>query len=149
MTCERYWRDGILQVERGEHDPHRDTCVDCRRNHAARAELVRALPRVGATHSGDPGWQVNVWSRIAREETRRARRSYWLGGGLAAACALAAAWLLVVRHDAGGELAVRSPAIGVLPADRPRVVIVSGTLAMRSTSARVGDRVRISGPHGA
>ena len=144
MICERYWREGILQVERGEHDPHRDTCHDCRRAHAARAELIEALPHVGATRSGDPDWQVRVLSRIAHEETRRARRSYWLGGGLAAACALAVVWLLAVHRDAG------SPSSQVVARSdgRPRIEIISGTLAQRSTSARVGDRVRISVPHG-
>ena len=28
MTCERYWRDGVVLVERGLDDPHRDGCGD-------------------------------------------------------------------------------------------------------------------------
>jgi len=88
MTCEHYWRDGILLVERGERDPHRETCDDCRRAHLLREQLIRGLPEVGARATGDPHWQSRVWSRIAREETARARRSYWLSGGVAAACAL-------------------------------------------------------------
>jgi hypothetical protein len=144
MICERYWQQGILEVERGVHDPHRDTCHDCRRAHAARVELIEAMPHVGATRSGDPNWQVRVWSRIAHEETKRARRSYWLGGGLAAACALAVVWLLAVHRDPG------SPPwqVAAASSDRPSIEIISGTLAQRSTSARVGDRVRISVPHG-
>jgi hypothetical protein len=145
MICERYWQDGILEVERGEHDPHRDTCRDCRRAHEARAELIKALPRVGASCSGDPSWQTQVWSRITREETKRARRSYWLAGGLAAACALAVVWLLAMHRETGSSsLQMASAGSG----DRPRIDIMSGTLALRSTSARVGDRVRISVPHG-
>ena len=140
MICERYWREGILQVERGEHDPHRDTCLDCRRAHAMRAELVKALPHVGATR-GDPSWQVKVGIRIANQEAARARRSYWIGGGLAAACALAALWVIVARGT-GGE-PDSSATVAVASAERPRVEIVSGARAMRSTSARVGDRVRI------
>src|SRR5262249_30677683 len=63
------------------------------------------------------------------------------------ACALAAVWLLVVRHDTGDDAGARSPTM-VVSTDRPRVEIVPGTLALRSTSARVGDRVRISVRHG-
>ncbi|HEX3476741.1 MAG TPA: hypothetical protein VHT91_17060 [Kofleriaceae bacterium] len=154
MTCERYWRDGILLDERGERDPHRDTCDDCRRAHRDRELLVRALPEVGATSAGDPDWQSQVWRRIARRETSRARRSYWLGGALAAAGLAAAIGLyLTSQHPAGGpaggtaELAERSTGSGA----RPRIEIVSSPEAMRSTpsagtpsSARVGDRVRIS-----
>jgi len=140
MTCERYWRDGILEVERGEHDAHRDGCDDCRRAHQARDRIVRALPRVGAATTGDPGWQTQVWSRIARAETSRVRRSHWLGGGLAAACAIALVCAIVIRRPAGDQLAQRAAA----PGPRPRIEIVSGRLAMRSTSARVGDRVRIA-----
>lgn len=150
MTCEWYWREGILLVERGEHDAHLDTCLDCRRAHAARGELIAALPHVGATRTGDPAWQMRVWSRIARHEAQRARRSYWLGGGLAAAAAIAAVWLVLVRGDTGSH----APVVAAVPPElaggggRPRIDIVTGTAAMRSTSARVGDRVRISVLHG-
>ena len=159
MSCEHYWRDGILLTERGEPDPHDSTCVDCRRARGERDELVRALPRVGATSTGDPNWQARVWSRIAREETAKVRRSYWLGGGVAAACAVVAVYLYVaggkhpqpdqpssdrsVVDEAGRdrpETPERAPSV---PA-QPRIEIVSGQLAMRSTSARVGDRVRIT-----
>jgi len=148
MRCEHYWRDGILRVERGEQDPHRSTCADCRRAHDERDELVRTLPRVGATSSGDPHWQARVWSRIAREETARARRSYWLGAGLVVACAIAVVYTIAVV-DQSPQTFPRDRAASValddiMAPDRPRIEIVSGQLAMRSTSARVGDRVRIS-----
>jgi hypothetical protein len=130
MSCERYWHDGILLVERGESDPHRDTCVDCRREHAARAQLVAALPLVGGAEDGDPAWEARVWSRIARLEPRPARRWWHLGGGFAAVIALVLLWWL--RPD---EL-------------RPRIEVVPGEVAMRSTSPRLGDRVRVLGRPG-
>lgn len=142
MTCERYWREGILLDERGEHDPHRETCDDCRRAHRERDLLIRALPEIGATSSGDPDWQNHVWRRIARQETSRARRSYWLGGALAAAGVLAAIALYLARDthpDWTAEEAERSG-----DPRRPRIEIVSSRDAIRSRSARVGDRVRIS-----
>jgi hypothetical protein len=67
MTCQRYWQDGIVRAERGEHDPHRDRCDDCRRAHRLRDQIVRALPVIGATRAADPDWQARVWSRIAGE----------------------------------------------------------------------------------
>lgn len=149
MTCERYWRDGILQAERGDHDPHRDTCDDCRRAHRAREQIIRALPRVGAATPGDPDWQTRVWSRIARQETRRVRRSYWLGGALAA-CAIAVLCLCAVgRRDTYVEIRQHPSDRGVwrlrdAESTRPEFEIVSGRDAKRSTSARVGDRVRVA-----
>jgi hypothetical protein len=147
MTCERYWRDGILLDERGERDPHRDTCDDCRRAHRERELLVGALPEVGAASAGDPDWQSQVWRRIARREASRARRSYWLGGALAAAGLLAAIGLYLARQP---PASVAGEPVRVAGA-RPRIEIVSSPTAMRSTpstgtvsSARVGDRVRIS-----
>ncbi|TMQ05953.1 MAG: hypothetical protein E6J91_39235, partial [Deltaproteobacteria bacterium] len=97
MTCDHYWRDGILLVESGEPDPHRDTCVVCRREHQGREELVRALPLVGGTTTGDPNWEARVWSRIARLEPPRGPRWWRLGGGLAAACALVLMWWTLGR----------------------------------------------------
>lgn len=132
MSCEHYWRDGVLLVERGEPDPHRETCIECQRAHEARDQLVRALPGVGGAATGAPDWQMRVWSRIAREEGSRARRSYWIGGGLVAAAAIACIWFA----RAGDDIVARKA--------RPQIEIVPGKLAMRSTSARVGDRVRIS-----
>jgi hypothetical protein len=135
MKCEHYWQDGILLDERGEPDPHRSTCVECRHARDERDELIRALPGVGATGPADPQWQARVWSRIAREETAKARRSYWLGAGLVAACAIAMVWLPLSRRGDG--------LISTAAGERPRIEIVTGPLAVRSTSARVGDRVRI------
>jgi hypothetical protein len=63
-SCDRYWRAGVLLVERGEPDPHRDQCAACREAHAARDELVAVLSLVAATATGEPGWQARVWSGI-------------------------------------------------------------------------------------
>ena len=120
MTCERYWQDGVLLVEQGQRDPHRDECADCRRAHTAREEMVRALPAVGASRTGDPGWQLKVWSRIARHEAQRARRSYWIGGGAAAVCAAAAVWLLLFRGPTPAQLAVPGSAAGTTGSDSGR-----------------------------
>ena len=70
MSCEHYWREGILLAERDEPDPHRETCVVCRREHQLRAELVRALPLVGAMAAGDPAWKARVWRRITELSVR-------------------------------------------------------------------------------
>jgi hypothetical protein len=137
MSCEHYWRDGVLLVEHGEPDPHRETCVECRRAHEARAQLVGALPAVAETRTGDPGWQMRVWGRIAREEGSRARRSYWVAGGLVAAAAVVILALRIV--PLGGDHPVDNP----VAVARPAFEIVPGLVAMRSASARVGDRIRI------
>lgn len=105
MTCERYWRDGILLVERGLTDPHRTSCADCTRAHAARAELVDALPLISDGHTGDPAWQAAVWRRIDGVPGRAPspRRWHWqLAGGLAFALVLAL-WLGVGRDQSGVE----------------------------------------------
>jgi hypothetical protein len=139
MTCERYWRDGIALVERGEPDPHRASCEDCRRAHAARNELVHALPLIGQHAEGDPHWQAHVWRRIDRRASPSVVSRYVIGA-LAAAAVTTAFWLLVGNREERGH-----GEVAVAPADKlPRIEIISGPVAMRSTSARVGDRVRIS-----
>lgn len=71
MTCTRYWRDGIVLVERDQPDPHREACEDCRREHAARYELVRALPMIGGAPRCDTDWQARVWQQITRDSDRK------------------------------------------------------------------------------
>lgn len=131
MSCEHYWRDGILLFERGEPDPHRDTCIVCRREHKVRADLIQALPLVGRTTAGDPNWEARVWRRIARLEAPRAKRWWRLGGGFATACAIVLLWWALGHRDHPEEA-------------RPRIEVVPGGVAMRSTSPGIGDRVRIS-----
>jgi len=131
MTCEHYWRDGILLVERGEPDLHRATCVVCRCEHEVREALIRALPLVGGTTAGDPSWEARVWSRIARLEAPRAHRWWRFGGGFATACAIVLMWWTLGRRDPPEDT-------------RPHIEVVPGEVAMRSTSPRMGDRVRIT-----
>jgi hypothetical protein len=134
MTCDHYWRDGILRVERGEPDPHRDTCVVCRREHLSREELIRALPLVAAKAEGDPNWEARVWSRIARLEAAPPSRWRWIHS-----IGCVAAFVLVLI----GWAALRGA-----PYQTPRIELVPNELAMRSrstsTSPSVGDRVRIT-----
>jgi hypothetical protein len=154
MTCKRYWREGVVLAERGEPDPHRDTCSDCRREHAARAELVRALPMVGAGAASDPQWQARVWQQIARETVRpvrtRAWRYWWsFAGPMVAACAALMLWF-VLRHPGEmlpadhSEARARELPARELPDGLPHIEIFAGPITMRSRSARVGDRVRIT-----
>ncbi|HEY0476696.1 MAG TPA: hypothetical protein VGD37_04180 [Kofleriaceae bacterium] len=129
MTCERYWRDGIVLVERGLDDPHRDGCADCTLAHASRQELIDALPLIGADYPGDPDWQAKVWRRI--DEQRRPAPVRWrwqLAGALAAACAIAL-WVGIGRERPGEA--------------RPAMAIIPGEVAMRSGSVTVGARLRV------
>jgi hypothetical protein len=132
MICDHYWRDGILRVERDEPDPHRETCVACRREHLSREALIRALPLVGATVAGDPQWEARVWNRIARLEAPRPSRWRWVhsAGCVAAFVLMLAGWAALRGRGS----------------DVPRIEVVPGELAMRSrsTSPSVGDRVRIT-----
>jgi hypothetical protein len=130
MSCEHYWHEGILLIEHGEPDPHRDTCVVCRREHKAREDLVHALPLVGAMSAGDPTWEARVWSRIARLEPRHARPRWLLGGA-------ATAFIAIMAYLVIGDR-------GRLDEARPRIEIVPSEVAMRSASPRVGDRIRIA-----
>jgi hypothetical protein len=153
MRCEHYWREGVEMVERGEPDPHRAGCADCRTAHAARCELVDVLPLIGARGRDDDQWQAGVWNQIARD---RSRRQAWrcAGGALAAAVATTVFWLAIDRGREQPAPLADAPAVridrdaAVAPPDAPKklaqIEIISGPVAMRSTSARVGDRVRIS-----
>jgi len=137
MRCERYWDEGVLLVEQGRPDPHRDDCLDCRREHEARGEIVRAFQLVGA-QDADPAWKRRVWEQIERYEKRRdtvARVLPW-------ATAFAAASALAVFVSTQG------PAVITTAHDvRPRYDVVPSQVAMRSTSAGIGDRVRLwAGP---
>jgi hypothetical protein len=121
MMCERYWREGIVLVERGLADPHREGCPDCTRAHASRQELVDALPLIGAGDTGDPDWQDGVWRRIDGERAHAAWRWRWpLVGPLAVACAIAL-WIGLGRSGPGDP--------------RPVFAIVAQGELMRSTSA--------------
>jgi hypothetical protein len=130
MSCDRYWREGIVLVEQGLPDLHRETCEDCRRAHAAREELVRALPSLGPATNGDPSWQARVWAQIAREQTP-SRRAWFLGG------AVVAAVVMIVVIFGWGRW--REPAAPKYAFD---FKVVKGT-GFRGDDARVGDRLRV------
>ena len=127
MTCDRYWRDGIVLVERGLDDPHRHGCMDCRQAHAARQELIDGLPLIGAGRTGDPGWQAKVWQRIDGESDRAPRRWRWQIGALAAACAVAL-WFAVGRERSAGV--------------QIEVIAKEGDVK-RSSDPHVDDRLRV------
>jgi hypothetical protein len=127
MTCDRYWREGILLVERGLDDPHRDGCEDCTHAHASRQELIEALPLIGEDDTGDPDWQAKVWQRIDGEHAHAPWRWRWqLAGALGVACVVAL-WI-----------GLR----GALPGEaRPRIEIIDNGVAMRSKATQIGDRL--------
>jgi len=127
MTCERYWREGIVLVERGLDDPHRDGCADCTCAHASRQELVEALPLIGAGYTGDPRWQAEVWRRIDGKRTNAPWRWRWqFAGALTVACAIAL-WIgLGRRGDA-----------------RPRFDTIPGATGMRSHAAHAADASQV------
>jgi hypothetical protein len=133
MRCERYWREGVLLVEQGRPDPHRDDCLDCRREHEARGELVRAFELVGA-RGGDPRWQSRVWWQIANMESRSRPWVPWVTAFAAAAALVLFVSTQGLLHRDGGD-AARDV--------RPRFDIVPSEVAMRSTSAGIGDHVRL------
>jgi hypothetical protein len=142
MSCELYWRDGILRVERDEPDPHRDGCVECQREHQARAEIIRALPLLAEGELGDPNWQAGVWARIARQEQTRPHMRWFVGSMMATAAVLVLASWAVLRDrgdGAGSET------------DGPVIEVMSGPMATRavrsahsSSTATVGDQVKIT-----
>jgi hypothetical protein len=136
MSCERYWREGIVLVERGLDDPHRDGCEDCRRAHASRQELIEALPLIGAGETGDPHWQVKVWQRIDGERARAPWRWRWqLADALTVVC-VAALWIGLCRGRPDD----------VRPQDdvRPRIEIIAEGGPMRSSAAHVDDRLKVT-----
>jgi hypothetical protein len=72
-----------------------------------------------------------------------ARRSRWLGGGLAAAGVLAAVGVYLTRQALDGSSAGDAER-SAGPGARPRIEIVPSRAPMRSSPARAGDRVRIA-----
>lgn len=151
MMCDRYWRDGIVLVERGLDDPHRDGCMDCTRAHAARRELVEALPLIGADHTGDPHWQAKVWRRIDGERVRAPWRWSWqLAGGFAVALVVAL-WIGLGRP---ADVRPTLPAVAIQTSpDGPKsmtdyaIIAPGSAVAMRSSSAdeaHVDDTLRVT-----
>lgn len=128
MICERYWRDGVVLVERGLDDPHRAGCEDCARAHASRQELIDALPLIGTDVTGDPFWQAKVWHRIDRP-ARAPRRWRWQFAGVLAAAAAIVLWIGVDRVRPRQE--------------RPSVAIIEIGPQKRSGDPHVDDRLQV------
>lgn len=128
MTCDRYWREGIVLVERGLDDPHRVDCADCTRAHASRQELIEALPLIGAGHAGNPRWQAEVWRRVNGERSPLLARWRWLASALAIACAVML-WL-----GRGGMRVAEQ---------RPVFETFEGGVAMRTSSVVAGAHLRV------
>jgi hypothetical protein len=129
MICERYWRDGIVLVERGLDDPHRDGCEDCARAHASRQELIDALPLIGADVTGDPFWQAKVWHVIDGRPARSPRRWRWQLAGALAAVSVIALWFGLDR--------ARPREV------RPRLETIATGPVKRSGAAHTDDRLQV------
>jgi len=129
MICERYWRDGIVLVERGLDDPHRDGCEDCARAHASRQELIDALPLIGADVTGDLFWQAKVWHVIDGRPARSPSRRRWQLAGALAAVSVIALWIGLDR--------ARSREV------RPHVAVIETGPVRRSEGAHVGDHLQV------
>jgi hypothetical protein len=139
MSCDVYWRVGILREERGEPDPHREGCADCQREHRARDEIVRALPFLADHENGDSDWETRVWARIARQEEVRPHVRWFVGSLVAtAAVLLLASWAILRAREVPRD-------------DAPVIEVTSGSLRVRamhpgsaSSTATVGDLVTIT-----
>ena len=152
MMCDRYWREGILLVERNLPDPHREGCADCQRAHASRDELLDALPLIGEGYTGDPRWQSNVWERLEGKPPRALKWLWPVSGAFAVAC------ILLLLLSVGGVVALRGSRPGphevqddvvaqdVVSNEALAIVkVVPRTDAMRSKGAvHVDDRLQIS-----
>jgi len=135
MNCARYWREGVLLAERGEHDPHRDGCISCRREHRAREDIIHALPLVAVEARGDSGWEARVWNRIRCSESKQPERRSWRPSRIALVFAVASMGVPVCLLNLSRQS---------LTAMRPDITFAgNGKVVMRSTSPRVGDLVRI------
>jgi hypothetical protein len=128
--CGHFEARGLVLAELGEPDQHVEDCADCKKLRERHRTLALALAAIGDERQAPAGWQAQVWARIEREEAAaRQRRSLRLAAA-GTAVAIAAALVLYVRTG--------------VPADSaPSIEIVAGATAMRSTSARVGDRIRV------
>lgn len=130
MSCDRFEREGLAALERGEKlDPHFASCPDCR---AAREGFERLQSSLAALESGAepaPGWQARVRQRIEERRERRAARWWWLA--VPAAAALLAA-ILLVRPPSTPEKRLALT-----------VEVIADEVVRRGAEAHVGDRLAI------
>jgi hypothetical protein len=64
--CTLYWRRGAELDERGEPDPHRSRCAECRAAKVERDAIVALLASLPDIAPSGRRWQSRVWMRIAR-----------------------------------------------------------------------------------
>jgi hypothetical protein len=141
MMCDRYWREGIVLVERGLDDAHREGCADCTRAHASRRELIEALPLIGASYTGDPHWQANVWRRIDGVRAHTPWRWRWQLDAVLTLVCVVALWIGLGR----------TRPVDSQPQPQYEIVGRAGAVTMRSGSgsgsaddAHVDDRLRVT-----
>lgn len=132
MSCDRFEREGLLALERGEPlDPHFDTCPDCVAARAAYERLGLALGRLHAEAEPPAGWEARVRQAI---EARTSRRGSWLKWWLAVPAMVAAGLVAVVLLQpppSSQRLALA-------------VQVQAGEVVRRGTEAHPGDRLEIS-----
>ena len=140
MTCEHYERVGVLLAERGEDDPHRETCVVCKGEHEMRRAIIEALPLVDAGEIGDPNWQQRVWKAIGEGRAVKQRPvgvRWFVGSALATACSLVlVSWLVIIRE----------PVLQIAKVEVITRHVERGASAMKGS---VGDQVRATVAKGA
>lgn len=152
MSCDRFEREGLLQLERGEVlDEHFETCPECQASRRAYEALGRrlasSLDEVEMADEPDleplepPGdWQARVFAGIARREAagRSRRRRFWAWVAVPALAAL----LLVstylwwpIGDDSGPPVVVASTELST--------TILHGEAVRRGLEAQPGDRLRL------
>ncbi len=131
MSCERFEREGLLALERGETlDAHFDSCPDCVAARAAYESLEVALAGLHAEALPPTGWEARVWQRVGE---RPARRVSWLGWWLAVPAMVAAGLVMVVLIQ---TRSVPDP-VGVA------VTVRAGEILRRGSEAHPGDRLEL------
>ena len=139
-ACDRFEREGLLQLEQGEPlDPHFEECTDCRAARRSYQRLQARLTELGHDDLPSKGWEQRL---LARARRRRSSNVPLLWTALAASIALAALLLphprvpaspsLTATTHSGGEL-VRGP--DVHPSDS--LLLEAHTAGARHAELRV------------
>lgn len=133
-TCDRFEREGLLQLEAGEPlDSHFETCQDCLQARADYEQLAADLSALGSEDEPPADWQAQTWNRIDARQKRSSLRPRvsWLAPLVAAAAVT--------------FLILRTPTPLKVP-DRFEVFVESGSGVSRSLDAKPGDRLVLRGP---
>src|SRR5689334_16146345 len=146
MECERFEREALMMLERGEPlEPHFETCEDCRRKREIYSELVARLASLGAEDRPPAGYEARILERIASEQdhghpqSTNPRRMWWLASAMIAAALLVTLTMWLVREI---ESTLDPPAlqasltIEVVDAD-------GGPIVRGDGSAKPGDRILV------